>query len=57
MTTATLGRTTPAIQYFENELFIFDPASFTSYSQDWQEKSKKLDEIFARRKRERQLTR
>ena len=57
MTTATLSRTAPTPEYFENELFIFDPASFTSYSQDWREKSKKLDEIFARRKRERQLTR
>ena len=52
--TATLNRTTPTIEYFENDLFIVDPANIRPYSQDWLEKSKYLDKLFAQKKLERQ---
>ena len=57
MTSATLEGTTTAIKYFENNLFIVDPSKITPYSKDWQQKSKYLGELFAKRKRERQLSR
>ena len=54
MTTTTLERTTPTIEYFENNLFIVDPASIKLPSQDWIEKSKYLDTLFAQKILERQ---